>query len=332
MKQSLQGKKVLYIAPRFFGYESEIRDELTKRGAHVDFLLDRPFDTPLLKAITRVSRELVIGAADRFYENQLESLKGQDYDYVFVINGQTLSSVTLARWHQYYPRAKFVLYMWDSFGNRRWAVDNLNYFDVKFTFDREDAKAYGLNFRPLFFSSGFEASSQVAIEWDISFIGTAHTDRYAIASKVAAALGKKSKIYWYLFLQAPWVYWLYKISNRSFREAKLTDFKFSSLTKSDVQSIFNASGCILDIEHPKQTGLTMRTLETLGARKKLVTTNQSVRHYDFFDECNICVVDRWAPKIPSDFLTTPYRDIDVNIYHSYRLEGWVDEIFQVAQR
>ncbi|MEG2567548.1 MAG: hypothetical protein RSA84_15220 [Acinetobacter sp.] len=332
MKHSLQGKKVLYIAPRFFGYESEIRDELTKRGAHVDFLLDRPFDTPLLKAVTRVSRKLIIGAADRFYETQLEGLKGQDYDYVFVINGQTLSSVTLERWHRYFPRAIFVLYMWDSFGNRRWAVDNLNYFDVKFTFDREDAKEYGINFRPLFFSIGFETASQAAIEWDISFIGTAHTDRYDIASKVAAALGDNFKTHWYLFLQASWVYWLYKFTNRSFREAKFADFKFSPLTKSDVQSIFNASGCILDIEHPKQTGLTMRTLETLGARKKLVTTNKSVLEYDFFDERNICLVDRLAPSIPSDFLTTPYRDIDVSIYNSYRLEGWMDEIFQVAQR
>lgn len=332
MKYSLQGKKVLYIAPRFFSYENEIRDELIRRGAQVDFLLDRPFDTPLLKAITRVSRELVIGAADRFYETQLESLKQQDYDYVFVINGQTLSSVTLERWHRYYPRATFILYMWDSFGNRRWAIDNLKYFNVKLTFDREDAKKHGINFRPLFFTSGFEAPSQSAIEWDISFIGTAHTDRYAIASKVAAALDKKAKAYLYLFLQASWVYWLYKLTNRSFRSAKFTDFKFLPLTKGQVQAVFNASGCILDIEHPNQTGLTMRTLETLGARKKLVTTNQSVRHYDFFDENNICIVDRTDPVIPDKFLTTPYRDIDGDIYHSYRLEGWMDEIFEVAQR
>lgn len=54
------------MAPRFFGYEKEIEDQLISRGAEVDFVLDRPFDTPFMKAITKVRREWVIGSADRY--------------------------------------------------------------------------------------------------------------------------------------------------------------------------------------------------------------------------------------------------------------------------
>lgn len=329
MKHFLHGKNILYVAPRFFGYENEIRDELVRRGGHVDFLLDRPFDTPLLKAVTRIRREWIIGAADRYYEKKCSALA--DYDYVFVVSGQTLSPLTLSRWHDLYPRAKFILYMWDSFGNRPWAIDNLQYFDYKFTFDRQDAEKYKVHFRPLFFSCGFELETGTPLEWDISFIGTAHTDRFSVVSKISKSFTPEIRSFWYLFLQAKWVFWLYLFTNSSFRNAKLSDFKFQPLTKHTVQGFFNSSKAILDIEHPKQTGLTMRTLETIGAKKKLVTTNQNVKYYDFYDERNICVIDRKNPIVPDYFLKTPYIDVADSIYHRYRLEGWMDDILEAAR-
>ncbi|MDQ0649988.1 hypothetical protein [Pseudomonas cedrina] len=327
MKYLLDGKKILIVAPQFFGYEKEICDELRRRGAEVDFVLDRPFATPLMKGVTRIRREWVIKAADRYYTEQVEST---DYNYVFVVNGQTLSETTLNRWQKLFCGAVFVLYMWDSFGNRRWVLDNLKYFHHVFTFDRNDAAKYGLNFRPLFFSRGFEVTAPEQITFDISFIGTAHTDRYQVLTKVDKALGPAIKKYWYLFLQAKWVYLTYKLTNKGFKEASVSDFKFDPLDKRTVQQIFFASKMILDIEHPQQTGLTMRSLETLGAKKKLITTNTAVREYDFFSDTNICVIDRRAPSIPADFLTSEYVDVPTEVYQRYRLEGWLDEILEVV--
>lgn len=326
MKYSLANKKVLFVAPQFFGYEQEIRGEIERRGAQVDFLLDRPFTSPFLKAVTRWRRKWVISTADRYYRANTNA--HADYDYVFVVNGQTLSSEILEEWRNRFKRAKFFLYMWDSFGNRSDVVGNLTYFDHAFTFDRDDAVKHGIHFRPLFFSKGFEAGSGDPVQWDISFVGTAHSDRYYVASRVAEQLGSGSRVYWYLFLQAKWVYWLYRIINSGFRSASLADFKFAPLSKPDVQRIFFGSTAILDIEHPQQTGLTMRTLETLGARKKLVTTNANVKSYDFFSQHNICVIDRRNPVLPSDFLRTPYIDVTPAIYQRYQLDGWMDEILE----
>ncbi len=326
MKYSLANKKVFLVAPQFFGYEQEIRSELERRGAQVDFLLDRPFTSAFLKAVTRWRRKWVMTAAERYYRDYT-NLRA-DYDYVFVVNGQTLSASVLEQWRIHFKRAKFFLYMWDSFGNREDVVDNLRFFDHAFTFDRDDAQSHRINFRPLFFSSGFEKNVGHAIRWDVSFVGTAHTDRYAVASRVARELGSDIKAYWYLFLQAKWVYWAYKLINPGFRPAKMTDFRFDPLTKSDVQEVFFASAVVLDIEHPRQTGLTMRTLETLGARRKLITTNSSVKDYDFFSSSNICVIDRDKPVFPADFFQAPYVDVDPAIYARYRLEGWLDEILE----
>jgi hypothetical protein len=327
----LKDKNILYVAPAFFGYESDIKNELEKQGASVTFLLDRPFSSPFLKALTRVRREWVIGSANRYYQSALAS-NNTDFDYVFVVNGQTLSTDTLAAWRQRYSSAKFILYMWDSFSNRKQTLENLEFFDSIFTFDKNDADQYQVNFRPLFFSAGFESTVETPLLYDISFIGTAHTDRFSIVEKVDAQLDSSVRKYWYLLLQAKWVYWVYRLTNKNFSNAKIEKFKFESISKAEVQRVFNASRAILDIEHPKPTGLTMRTLETLGARKKLVTTNTSVKFYDFYSEDNISIIDRNNPVISEKFLNTPYKAVEAHIYRRYSLSGWLEEIINTVNK
>lgn len=79
-----------------------------------------------------------------------------------------------------------------------------------------------------------------------------------------------------------------------------------------------------------QRGLTMRTFETMGSHKKLITTNAQVRDYDFFNEDNVCVVDRAAPQIPSAFLKSPFVPISPELYRRYSIEAWVDEVLDLA--
>jgi len=328
MSESMQGKRALLIAPRFFGYEQEVRAELERRGAEVDFLADRPFDTPLQTAITRFRRDWIIGAATRFYRKSLEALGRSHYDLIFVVNGQTLSPDMLRFLRTSYPAARFVLYMWDSMDNRASVLHNLPFFDRCLSFDRQSAETYGMVFRPLFFSAGFTQEASAEHEFDLSFIGTAHSDRWAVATRVKAAIPPQTKCYFYLYLQAPWVYWAYRVTNASMRTAPKSAFRFAPIGKSEVQSVFRRSLGILDIEHPSQTGLTMRTLETLGAQKKLVTTNFRIRDYDFYDPANICCIDRERPVIPKDFLATPYRPTPSEIYQKYRIAGWMDETLE----
>ncbi|MGR9578168.1 hypothetical protein [Pandoraea sputorum] len=330
MSESLQGKQALLIAPRFFGYDQEIRAELERRGAKVDVLADRPFDTPFMTAVTRFRRDWVIGAATRLYKQSLETFGRTHYDLIFVVNGQTLSPEMLRFLRAAYPGARFVLYMWDSMDNRAAVLPNLPLFDRTLSFDRKSAQTYGMVFRPLFFSSGFEQTpvESDSHEYDLSFIGTAHTDRWAVASRVKRAVPAKTNCFFYLYLQAPWVYWAYRVTNPTMRQAPKSDFRFAPIAKSDVQSVFRRSLGILDIEHPSQTGLTIRTLETLGAQKKLVTTNQRIRDYDFYDASNVCCIDRHRPEIPADFLTTPYRASAPEIYRKYSIAGWMDETLE----
>lgn len=322
----LQGKCILYFAPKFFGYESDIAQELSRRGAELDILPDRLFDSPFMTAVTKLRRDWVIPAVNRVYRQKIKAFARTKYDMVFVVNGQTLSKEILHELRYQYPTAQFVLYMWDAIKNRQSAIDNLEFFDVCFTFDREDAEQFSMRFRPLFFSKGFERNAEDSEGYDVSFVGTAHTDRYEVVKAVSEQLPATIKPYWYLFLQAPWVFYYYKLTNPAYKWAKKSDFQFKPIAKAELQRVFFTSRIILDIEHPNQTGLTMRTFEALGSAKKLITTNSKVREYDFFSPENICVIDRHKPIIPASFFSSSYVPLPSAVYRKYSLEGWLDEI------
>ena len=71
-------------------------------------------------------------------------------------------------------KAKFILYMWDSFSNKLHSKDLISYFDKCLTFNREDADNYSMSFRPLFFIDEYNAdlvSEKTDCDIDIGFIG-----------------------------------------------------------------------------------------------------------------------------------------------------------------
>lgn len=327
--QALEGKRVLFVAPRFFGYEQDIKGELERRGAVVDWLPDRPFDSPFMTAVTKLRSDWVKPAADRLYERLLGGFGATSYDYVLVVNGQTLSHSFLRALRGWFPTAKYVLYMWDSTDNRSGVLNNLPCFDAAFSFDPLCAQTHDMRLRPLFYSRHFAPTTE-APEYAISFVGTAHTDRYAVISKIRNSLPPDIRAFWYLYLQAPWVYYFYCLTKSAMRGAPLGDFRFEPLAKNMVRSVFAKSLAIVDIEHPLQRGLTMRTFEAMGAGKKLVTTNELIVNYDFFGTGNIHLIDRRSPSIADEFLRTPFVPYPAAMLRRYSLAGWVDDVLDVA--
>ena len=83
------------------------------------------------------------------------------------------------------------------------------------------------------------------------------------------------------------------------------------------------SKTILDVQFSSQIGLTMRTIESLGMKNKLITTNPSIKYYDFYNSDNVFIIERKKPVIDKNFLEIPYRTIPKEIYEKYSLDTWV---------
>jgi hypothetical protein len=326
MKSDLTGHRILLIAPRFFGYDKDIAEELRRRGAEVDLLPDRPFDAPLMKAVTRFGRRLVMPAADRFYFKELERLNRREYRAVLVINGQTLSKCVLKEIRSAFPGARLILYLWDSYRNRRSVFDTLESFDDRFSFEPDATRFGEISVRPMFFAPRLEECATVKMEYLVSFVGTAHTDRYSVIRALSDTLDPTASCYWYLYLPAKWVYFAHRVSNPAFAGANLNEFKFAPLSRIEMENVVSKSKVLLEIEHPKQTGLTIRAFDAIGASRKLATTNSLVRNYDFYLPENILVIDRKKPRIPATFIESPHKELPPGIYRKYSVAGWMDDV------
>lgn len=327
----LKDKKILFISPSFFGYEKSILSRLEQAGAHVDYFDERPANSFWTKAFIRLNRKIIVFRINKYYKRIAGAIRDKKYDYVFVINIEAMPHFFLEMLRRQSPEAKFILYMWDSIRNKAHTRAYLHLFDSVFSFDENDCKKIPrIRFRPLFFLNEYkEIASDTCFEYDLSFVGTAHSDRFALIRKIQGLLqGENLKTYWYLYLQSRKLFFLNKAANPSFRDARPGDFNYKALPKNALIDIIRKSRIILDIQHPNQAGLTMRTIEMLGAARKLITTNPAITRYDFYSPRNILVIDRENPVIPDRFWKTDYQPVDESIYYKYSIDGWLADIFR----
>ena len=117
-------------------------------------------------------------------------------------------------------------------------------------------------------------------------------------------------------------YYYHKLLAPEFKNAKMNDFKTEKVPSNEVMNIFKASKCILDAPQAGQTGLTIRTIECLGAKRKMITTNKDIKKYDFYNESNILVFEGSIDK-NSKFFTTPYVEVSDDVYKKYSLREWL---------
>ena len=93
-----------------------------------------------------------------------------------------------------------------------------------------------------------------------------------------------------------------------------------------MNAIYSDSRCVLDSAQAGQLGLTIRVLEALGAKKKLITTNEDIVNYDFYNEENIYVYDGKSFDFESPFFKETYKEIDKEVYEKYSLRNWIREM------
>lgn len=324
-----KSNRILFLSASFFGYQFAIKEQLETEGYTVDYFDERPSNTFFVKAMIRLNPTFLRRYIDRYYKEIIDRTAGHAYDYIFIIKAEAISDNSLQRLRELHPEARFVLYLWDNFNNFVGGQKKLDYFDKVLTFDIEDAPKYGLEFLPLFYLPEYSRIGDIPADaqTDILFIGTIHSDRYRFLRKIADQTQSFSRnVYFYMFFMSRVLYYKMKLQDKAFRNVRKKDFQFKPLSRTQIMNHFKQSRAVIDIQHPKQTGLTMRTIETLGARRKLITTNALIQRYDFYDPANILVVDRTNPVITEEFLETPYRPVPEDIYKKYSLESWVQTI------
>ena len=329
-----KNKAVLFFCPCFFNYEQIIKNELIKLGVNVDFFDERSVKSSFHRALLKISPYIFKNRTERYYNYIFNIVKDKKYDYVLFIDCEMPTDSILRQYREHFETAKFCLYLWDSINNLHDIERKFQYFDYISSFDKNDCeKNNKLKFRPLFYSDEYSDKNKFINRLnDVCFIGTIHSDRYRILSLISKQIENLGlKGYFYCFLQSKFIYYFYKLYKKEFWNTKADDFNYSSLPSKDIARIIGQSDVVIDINHPNQNGLTMRSIEALGMRKKLITTNSDIVNYDFYNENNIYIIDRDNPVIKPDFFKTEYIPIPDEIYKRYSLNQWIFDVLGIKQ-
>jgi hypothetical protein len=319
---------LLLIGGGFFGYAAEIARALTLRGRAVEWFEDRPALDTATKALLRVAPRLIAPRAEAYFDRIIAKMRDKPIRDVLVIKGEALSPSSVDRLRRALPHARFTLYFWDSYQNM--PLDSprkVSLFDKSFTFDPIDARLDNrLSYRPLFFVDDYATLPKTRTDIDLLFVGSVHTDRYTILKRLSRALPPGVHFEKVLYCPSSLVYSTRRVFDPHFWSARRAEFTFQPLSKDNLQALISRARVVLDIERPVQCGYTMRTIEMLGAGKKLLTTNAMVAEADFFDPDNISIFDRQNPIVSSKFLDTPYKPPSSEILSRYSLSNWLNEV------
>lgn len=330
----MERKKVLYIGTPIFNYHKKIISEFEAHGYWVDYYNDRPSESSFVKGMIKVQKSLMNSLINKYFDKIMSETKDKNYDLVLIVNCKvfTLSMIKQLRDRQ--KSARFVLYMWDSLILYPNSKELIPIFDTAYSFDLEDCeKIEKLKFLPLFYCKEFEKIGQVQnskFDYDIVSVCTAHPNRYKTIRKLFPELESKGiRIFSYMFLNK--LQYLYNIVFvPEFKKAKRSEFKFTPLSESENLDVLKRSNTVFDMQHNKQSGLTMRTIETLGAKRKMITTNKNIKKYDFYNENNIFVIDENNLDKIETFINRRYETIDDKVYKKYSISSWIDTIINDA--
>lgn len=317
-------RHILYLNRSFFSYDKEIEKKLKEESFEVhsySIKLNKSLFSRIVFTILPSWAEK--RARERQQQKILESLqqKNVDIDVVLVVAGHKLLPSTLESLKRMYPEAKFIWYIWDGIKNLKEYSTNKVFFDSVISFDKKEASEEGMSYLPLFYIHDIKKNVK---KYDLTFIGTVHSRRVDILAKVMKNRKiKKSYIYMFaaggILLDA-----LHKMKEY---KLPLNNLKIFSISYNKAIQRMAESKCVLDISHPGQTGLTMRTIETLGVHTKLITTNAEVVNYDFYNPENIYVIkEDEADRIDETFFENDYVEVPNEIFNAYSIENWIDKI------
>ncbi len=327
MLQSLSNKNVLVILPFYFGYQNTIKNCLELNGAKV-WLIDEDVNefSFFHRTISVYFKCLYQKILRNYYQSKFSSLPEQ-FDYVLIIKGSTLTSIEIDYLKSKYKNAQFIMYQWDSVSNYSHAVDVASWCNKCLTFDPVDAEKYGWVYRPLFYNPAVVKKVENR-DIDVAYICSLHSDRVKLYQCISKEVETKHLVFFDYLFSNRWSFYRQKYlkKNESFN-IESRKVKFKSLPIEKTFDIYNRSKILVDFKFNQQNGLTMRSIESIGHKCKLITNNKLIEKEDFYDPNNIYIYDIDNFEIPLDFLNSEYEELPQYIYDKYSINGWVKDIF-----
>lgn len=349
MNKGLQGKRILFIGQVFYDYHDRIITQLQSMGAKVVFFENKMFrEDPSIypkSLISTVKRLLNPGYKKEYIRYIINSVKDVEFDILFCIGGFSITQDLVDSLKKRNSEMRAIIYFWDSF--EVWPYAHLiNAFDDVYSFERTDVEKYNIKYQPLFFSELKDQWIPSIVERtrDLLYVGSVgpmSSNRFKLLATFDQVC-KKYKLNYLLYLlytrpkQNGFVQLINNvrrlfdstystfIKNLDFHQKNYKFIKNKPLGGIELKELLLSTKCVIDIQVPGQTGLTMRTIESLSLGCKLLTTNAAVTKEPFYDPEWIQVFNELDVSPNIEFISAvPAKKIDIE---HLTLENWLKNL------
>ncbi len=347
---TLKGKKIVLLMPQFFNYSTLLITELEQRGATVDYVENKihRFDPASPQCKMKFFRQIYYNLFDIRWKYLKKIINAKaEYDIFLCINGFSFDGKIIQQLRKTNPEIQCLLYLWDSTKMYEWKGIT-KYFDACFSFDPIDAEKLGITYLANFYPKNVQVSNVVPTK-DLFFIGSQHADRYDILKKIVDRIKGQSIYEIHLLikyrniLHSKILYNVFKYSKSNFAISFVKNYEliekkikndfliYAAISPEIVKNMMESSRCVLDIQAPTQVGLPHQLILALAMGKKIITTNQWIRNFDFYNPGQILIINRDNPSISMDFLKTDLSPMKLSeSIEGSRIDNWVDRIlFQI---
>lgn len=316
-------KKILFIGIGFYDYENVIKKYFEEHGAYVHYFISCCAFFAM-RVATRLNQKKRCLRIQHNYLEKLIEKAPVDMDYVFIIKGEGFDEDNIKLLKYKYQKAKILMYQFDSLERLSNADLILKYFSNLYTFDRVDAAKYKLIFRPLFFRNKLKPLTEY--KYDISFVGWGHSDRYELLKRLKQRFVEENISFKFLIFTGIWSYLINRYITKIYKKEDSGMFIFKPLKYSSYVQLCEESNVILDLSHPNQTGLTMRSIETFAFCRKLLTTNKDIVNYDMVDKSLYQVLDRENLEMDFSFFKKTLSEYNSKLDY-FSIDSFIGDLF-----
>lgn len=189
----------------------------------------------------------------------------------------------------------------DNYEDHKWAFTHYKELGIRtFSYNPADVETYGLLYIPQVYRYVDGLFEDIAIERDCYWIGRPK-GRTEHLSDIAAELDSSGLSY-----------------------------KFTVIEKSEdaISYLDNlkeicASRCLVDFYNATNEGVSLRVMEALFFKKKLITTNKFVANYDFYNPHNVFIWGMDSPESLEEFVRSTFVPVANEIVSRYDINNWI---------
>lgn len=319
----MKDKKIIIAIDKIFlEYYIEIEKKLLKEFKMVLIVNKNGISVKKNMANSIIKKFEKLGVIGKKISNFLinkEIRKIKNYDYLLSIGGECFSKENIEIIKNNSKSIKCVKYIFDKTGDEYIKEARIKYDEI-YTFEKNDAKEFDLKFRPSFF---VDESRDGIKDIDCYYLGALReSSRYEFIEAFKKYCLENGLSYdLKLFIKK-------KYLNDNYKDKKILTFEKIKY-RENITKVKKAK-VVIELNYYTQKGLTLRTFECLASETKLITDNNDIKNYDFYNPNNIFVINSIddIEKIPKSFFILPYEKVDKKIVNRYSIEGFIEEIFK----